>query len=345
MIQKIDIKNFRNFSHREISFSSQRNIIIGNNGKWKSNILEALSLPCWPLVESHPEYLLRKWSDIFHIKYTLGVWTLAFSYDINWAKRKYFLWEKSTTKSKIRDNYPHVISFHPMMMNLMYLWPSHRRDFLDEILSQAFPEYQKILREYKKILTSRNRILKNISLWKSEISEIQFWDEKYITSASTIYKYRKKIIDFFSQKISHLQQYFFGKIEDIHFTYITKTDMLSPEDYLRKYIWENQNKEILLRKTLRWPHLDDFGIVIDGNPLIHFASRWEVKSILLGLKFLETNFLETHSDKSEILFLIDDLLSELDHKHRDILWEHIGSRQCVITSIEDFEVPWNKIYI
>jgi hypothetical protein len=28
---------------------------------------------------------------------------------------------KSTTKSRLRENYPIVVSFHPMMMNLMYL--------------------------------------------------------------------------------------------------------------------------------------------------------------------------------------------------------------------------------
>lgn len=345
MIQKLHIKNFRNFSSREISFSWEKNIIIWDNGKWKSNILEALSLPNWPLVESHPEYLLRKGSDVFYIKYELEHGTIAFAYDSAWAKRKYFLGEKSTTKSKIRHNYPHIISFHPMMMNLMYLGPSHRRDFLDEILSQSFDSYAKLLWEYKKILTSRNKLLKNISEWKSSTSELAFWDEKYISLASDIYKYRKKIHDFFCENIWSLSSFFFWKIKDIEFKYISKTDISCPEVYLRKYLQENQKKEILLRKTLRGPHLDDFDIFIDDIPLVHFASRGEVKSILLGLKFLETRFIEKNSSKNEIIFLIDDLLSELDEKHRNILWEHIWERQSIITSIQDFQLEWNKIFI
>lgn len=345
MIQTLIIKNFRNFSHREISFSWEKNIIIGDNWKWKSNILEALSLPSAPLVESHPEYLLWKQSNVFHLKYELDTGVTAFSYDGDLSKKKYFLGEKSTTKAKLRENYPMVVSFHPMMMNLMYLGPSHRRDFLDEILSQSFPEYRSKLLAYKKIVSNRNRLLKNISDGKSEISEINFWNEKFLDSASDIYLYRKKITHFFSQNISSLQEYFFWKIQKIEFKYISKIDSENARNELNKYISENSQKEILLRKTLRWPHLDDFDIYIDNTPLIHFASRGEVKSILLGIKFLETQFIEKYSSKSEILFLIDDLLSELDTQHRDLLWKHIGSRQSIITSIEDFEVDWNKIFI
>jgi len=47
-------------------------------------------------------------------------------------------------------------------MNMMYLSPNLRRDFLDEILIKSFSEYKKILNNYKKILISRNKVLKNI---------------------------------------------------------------------------------------------------------------------------------------------------------------------------------------
>lgn len=339
------MKNFRNFSDREISFWAEKNIIIGDNGRWKSNILEALSLPSAPLVESKPEYLLMKQEETLFVKYSLSSWDISYSYSHDWAKRKYMLAWKSTTKSKLRSNYPLVVSFHPMMMNLMYLGPSHRRDFLDGVLSQGFPHYAKSLLEYKKILSSRNRVLRNISEWKSQLSEINFWNEKYIESAIIIYKYRNGINEFLQENISELKDYFFGKIDDVSFDYISKTDLTQCSEYLKNYIDKNINKEVLLRKTLRWPHLDDFGIIVNDTPLIHFASRWEVKSILLWLKFLETKFLEKHCPEKNILFLIDDFLSELDAKHRDILWKHIESRQSIITSITDFPVEGNKIFI
>ncbi len=345
MIQSIRIKDFRNFSLREISFWSEKNLIIGNNGKGKSNILEALSLPSNPLMESKPEYLLKKWSEVFYVWYDLLSGKVSCSYDGALKKKKYTIGDKNTTKAKLKASYPHVISFHPMMMNMMYLSPSQRRDFLDWVTSSSFLEYEKKLSHYKKVLSNRNKILKNISEWKSQISELQFWNDSFIRSADEIYKYRKHIIDYYKKEVPYLQQYFFWKVEKVDFLYESKIDISCPRQELEEYISQNIQKEILLRKTLRWPHLDDFDIIVDGTPLIHYASRWEVKSILLGLKFLETKFIQKHSEKQEILFLIDDLLSELDTMHRDILWEHIWTRQCIISSIEDIELEANKIYI
>lgn len=345
MIEKIVMRNFRNFSEREISFSWGKNIIIWQNGKGKTNILEALCIPASPLVESQNEYLLERGKDVFFVSYTLSSWAAAFSYDHENKKKKYMLSGKSTTKAKLKDFYPHVISFHPMAMNMMYLWPTHRRDFLDEVLSQSFSSYKKALVKYKKIVHSRNKVLKNISEGKSEVSELAFWDESFIAGSKYIYEHRKKIVDFFHENADSLKKYFFGKVDKIEFSYITKTDLDNVEISLKNYIETNREKEILLRKTLRGAHLDDFDILVDGTPLIHFASRGEVKSVILWLKFLETDFIESNSDKTEILFLIDDLLSELDEKHRDLLWEHIWERQSIITSIDDSIPTGNKIFI
>jgi recombinational DNA repair ATPase RecF len=47
-------------------------------------------------------------------------------------------------------------------MNMFYLSPSLRRDFLDETLKSSYIEYEKLLKDYKKILKSRNSTLKAI---------------------------------------------------------------------------------------------------------------------------------------------------------------------------------------
>ena len=344
MIQALHLKNFRNFLEKKCIFSAEKNIIIGNNGHGKTNILEALSLPTWWLVESLPAYLLSQWEETFFVSYTLDNWKYAISYQSD-GQKKYFIESKSTSKKKLAEIYPHVISFHPMMMNMMYLGPSERRHFLDEMTLKAFPEYKNIYTGFKKVLQSRNKLLKNISEKKSESSELWFWDEKYIDLATQVYNYRSKSIVFLSQQSHELKKYFFGKIQNLDFKYQSKISIERVEKDLQKYIQENREKEILLRKTLRWPHLDDFDIIVDGTPLIHYASRGEVKSIILWLKFLETQFIENHSHKQEVLFLIDDLLSELDSDHRDMLWKHIWTRQCILSSIEDLHIEGTKILL
>jgi recombinational DNA repair ATPase RecF len=49
-----------------------------------------------------------------------------------------------------------------MEMNTLYLGPSLRRDFLDEALLLAFPEFVKVKREYMLALKNRNSLLKQI---------------------------------------------------------------------------------------------------------------------------------------------------------------------------------------
>lgn len=83
-------------------------------------------------------------------------------------KKAYILEKKNVSKSKFQENYPHIISFHPQMMQLLQDSPSQRRDFLDDILLQCFSDYRKIFLKYKKVLQSRNTILKRIFEGKSE---------------------------------------------------------------------------------------------------------------------------------------------------------------------------------
>lgn len=307
--------------------------------------MEALSLPVSPLVESHPEYLISRGEKTFFIQYSLTQDTLSFSYTLEWKKRKYAIGSKATTKQNLRSRYPHVVSFHPQAMNLMYLGPSERRLFLDELLSQCYPIYRTHLQKYKKIVQHRNKVLKNISDQKSSVSELEFWNEKFISSALEIYKYRKKFVRFLESRAQSLNKFLFGKVETISFEYISHINLDTIESSLKEATQQLQSREILLRKTLRWPHLDDFNIILDWVPLIHYASRGEVKSILLGLKFLETQYLQEQAAEKEIIFIVDDILSELDASHRDLLLEHIDSRQSIISCIEDPWIEWNKIYI
>ena len=85
---------------------------------------------------------------------------------------------------------------------MMYLSPSLRRDFLDNVLSSSFPEYLRVLKDYKKSLISRNKVLKNISKGRSSKDEIIFWDNEFIKNAIGVYDYRERIKQYL-EKNSH----------------------------------------------------------------------------------------------------------------------------------------------
>ena len=344
MIHTLKLRNFRNFSQKEIVFE-KNNFIYGENGIWKTNILEALSIFWTPLIDLDMWVLLKKGEQHLYIEIRLDNGKCAtFSYDKETNKKKYTLNSKSTTKKKIQEFLPKTISFHPLGMNMMYLWPSKRREFIDHALGTVFPVYETTLRKYKKVVTSRNKVLKNISEGKSNIQELDFWNTAFIDLACDIYAYREKFISFIEPRCPEMKKYFGTKVENIQFIYHTKTLRNNVRESMILYLKKNQERDMFLKKTHIWRHVDDFDILLDDISITDFASRGEIKSTIIDLKFIEADF-QKDILGLQPLFLIDDLMSELDEAHKDMIFEKIGDSQTVITSIQDLGYTGKNIKI
>ncbi len=347
MITKLTLKNFRNFENSKFLFCREKNFIIWENWKWKTNILEAISLlSSQNLTKIDFKNLVWKSLETFFIEIEINdEKKIAISYDKKLNKKNYFLNTKKTTKNNLIQNSIQSVLFSPMTMNLLYLSPSLRRDFLDNILANTFKEYSKYYKEYKNILQSRNKTLKAINEKKAKIEEIYFWNKKFTNISKIIYNYRFWIVDFFKKNISQAKNFFLWKINKIDFEYITKVDKKNIWETIENYLNKNLNRDIILWTTQIWPHIDDFKIIVDDKNVIDFWSRWEVKSIIIQLKLLEIEFIKKYLGKTPIL-LIDDFLSELDSKHKDLILNNFNNYQFFITSIEKKDnYEWNFIYL
>ena len=69
----------------------------------------------------------------------------------------------------------------------------------------------------------------------------------------------------------------------------------------------------------------------NNQPALDIASRGEVRSIVLAMKFLEVDIIEQVIDQKPII-LLDDVFSELDIDRQKALSETIKSHQIIITS-------------
>ena len=77
------------------------------------------------------------------------------------------------------------------------------------------------------------------------------------------------------------------------------------------------------------PHRHDVVFQFNNSPALEIASRGEVRSIVLALKFLEGNITEQITDLKPII-LLDDVFSELDENRQKSLLSI--KNQVVITS-------------
>ncbi len=345
MIKELKLVNFRNFWTKELKELKEENFIIWENWKGKTNILEAISL-IWnnSITKLQLDDLVKLWEDYFFIESKDSkdnkYW---FYYSKKDKKKNYLINNKKTTRKNFFFNSYSCVIFSPIMMNMMYLSPSLRRDFLDETLKSSYEEYDNLVKKYKKILKSRNSILKAINENKASKKDLEYFDKQFIELSTQIYKYRYKIIDFFEESIINTKEYFWNKVVDIEFEYKTKIDRKNIENSIKSYLNKNLDRDIILWKTPIWPHVDDFDIKINDISLVNYASRWETKSVIIYLKLLEWIFIEKKTWKKPIL-IIDDLLSELDQDHKNMLLSKIRYYQTFISNIfEDKNTNYIKI--
>lgn len=335
MIKSLKLKNFRNFENKEFFFVSDKNFIVWNNWVWKTNTLEAISLIFQKnFLNKDVANLVKKNENFAFLEIERDDWKkFSISFDKEKNAKKLLINWKATTWKKFIEILEKIIIFQPMDMNMMYLSPSLRRDFIDDILWNTFETYNKINKDYKNIVRNRNKILKNIKEWKATKTEINFWDDSLLKKSIEIYNYRNKLNSFFSEKISILKELLNFKVEKIEYKYTTKVDLNDVENSIKNYLTKNIDRDIIIWNTHIWPHVDDFDILLDWFSLTNFASRGETKSVILWLKILETKFIESITWK-EIIFLVDDLFSELDEIHEKLLLNELWNKQIIITSIK-----------
>ena len=115
-------------------------------------------------------------------------------------------------------------------------------------------------------------------------------------------------------------------------------------EYLRK----NRERDIIIGYTYIGPHLDDFFVCVDRSSQCtrsdQFLSRGENKSLFFALKLLGVEFIEEHGGKQALL-LLDDIFSELDSEHRNMILAACANRSFYLSSQEMPVVPESFSYI
>jgi DNA replication and repair protein RecF len=96
-------------------------------------------------------------------------------------------------------------------------------------------------------------------------------------------------------------------------------------------------EEVAAATTLVGPHRDDFCFRLKKNKrtrdLSRYGSRGEQRMGVLWLKLAELTYVEEKTDEKPTL-LLDDIFSELDHEHREVVMNAVGSQQTIITTAD-----------
>ena len=134
-----------------------------------------------------------------------------------------------------------------------------------------------------------------------------------------------------------------SKTKDIITIHYSNTYIGNIKQKLLNDLNNNLEKDKYLGYTTTGPHRHDVIFQFNNSPALDVASRGEIRSIILALKFLEVNIIEKITEQKPII-LLDDVFSELDAKRQSYLIDK-KDYQVIITSTHVSDINIKSEYL
>jgi DNA replication and repair protein RecF len=331
-LKLVSFHNFRNFSDHRFQINSNLTVILGDNARGKTNLLEGIYfiLTGEGFRESREEQLIKFTENNCYVEAKMedkknkninNIRIYLTTSELGLAKT-YFLEKTKKGRHSYLKNLIPVVLFSPEQIEIIDRTMSIRREYFDKFLSVIDGEYKKRLTNYNQALRKRNKILEVGFNSENLDAELAYWNKLLIDNGSYLIIKRREYIAYLnSNKIIDSKEFEIEYLEN---------------KISQQLFSESLKKELLVKRTLIGPHRDEYNIFLinDDKKNIHFyGSRSEQRLGLFWLKINELKYLEEYFRKKPIL-LLDDIFSELDHKNQKLIFNLIGNYQTVITSTE-----------
>ena len=336
-IKSLDLCNYRNISKAEIEFDPGLNIIYGKNAQGKTNILEAVYM-C-STGRSHRSCVTDKdiiafSEDEAHIMLRLGLpYTDKIDIHLDGGKKK-TINVNGMPIQKLGDLFGvlNVVFFGPQDLQLIQSGPSERRRFMDIEICQINNIYYYNLKKYYKILKQRNNLLKNLQKSKKQYELLDIYDCQLSECGVKLIKIRRSFIEGLNLFACRIHKKISSGAEELYIEY--KNDV-SEKDFISK-LKKNHERDIVTGSTSHGVHKDDVVFFINGKNTRLFGSQGQQRSACISTKLAEIELIRSERGENPV-FLLDDVLSELDKQRQQSLINAIGDMQTIITctGIED----------
>lgn len=336
-IKTLTLKNFRNYTEEQISFSNGINILTGANAQGKTNAAEAIFFLCtgYSPRANRDKLLVRHGEEFASIRgdAVSRYGDVSVRIDFNKADKKtIYINELQVLKiGELMGNINSVF-FNPSELKLVQESPEDRRRFLNVSLSQMSKPYFYALLRYNKILSQRNNLLKDPDAYVIR-ETLPIWDIQLAKEAAKIIKSRNEFLNSLSPIAEQKHAYLTDGKEKL--TMKTESGYYGEEDEIAYALKEDLKtgleRDMRLGYTSIGPHRDDIKFSLNGDDVRVFGSQGQQRTVALSLKLAETETFYNKFGEYPILIL-DDVLSELDKKRQRKLISAVEHLQTVFTA-------------
>ncbi|MBA2468184.1 MAG: DNA replication/repair protein RecF [Chloroflexia bacterium] len=363
-LRRLTLDQFRTYERLDLELPQVGLRISGRNASGKTSILEALvmlSTTRSPRAAADREVVRWQSGDDYGVRpyarieasvelrdgpKRVGL-NLELDADRRAVIRKQFLLGSEQVRAHDLVGAVKCVLFSPEDVLLVSGAPSERRRQIDILISQFDRVYLRALSQYGRVLAQRNQLLKRFARERraardpGAVNEVSFWDEEIVAAGAVVMAHRHLVVERISELVSARSADLVAGAA-IGFEYLPRLDV--PEGRLGTNRDENRGhfaaifqaaveqarpEEFRRGMTIVGPHRDDFKFLIAQRDLASYGSRGQQRLGMVAYRLAEIDIIDEQSGERPIL-LLDDVLSELDSVHRDMLLSAVAGCGCQI---------------
>lgn len=328
IIQSLSVENVRTHQKFRHTLSPNVTLITGQNGSGKTTLLEAIMVALGgKSFKGSDRELLRGGSDWWRIDIKLDEQERTVKFNpANPTKRKQFtIDDKTTARLPVGSLYP-IVLFEPEDLRLLNGSPSRRRQFIDRFAAQINPGYSKIVHRYERALLQRNKLLKT----GGPPSSLFAWNVSLSEYGSQIIDARVRLIEQLNLGLQSTYDTIALAKDSVSIHY-SHTLIDNTQQKMLRELEQQYERDRILGATTVGPHRHDVLFSFNNSPATQVASRGEVRTVVLALKFLEVDIIQQLTGRPPIV-LLDDVFSELDETRQTHLATKFKDHQIIMTS-------------
>jgi DNA replication and repair protein RecF len=349
-VERIELVDFRSYRSAELDLGPGVTVLVGPNGRGKTNVVEALHRVA--VGSSHriagDAPLVREGARDAIVRTVLRTdddRRRTVDVQLGAGRTRAQVDGQAVRRSAEAVGVLRVVAFAPEDIALVRGDPADRRRYLDQLLSQRRVSYAAALAEHDRVLRQRNTLLKDLrGRGGAGDAALAAWTEQLVAHGAPLVAARLAAVDALRGPVTAAHARLTGSEVPVTLAYRSDAAVHSaqtvPEiaEALRAALGEVAQEEVRRGVTLVGPHRDELVITLDGLAARTTASQGEAWSVALACKVGAAPLLTGVGDRP--VLLLDDVFSELDETRRARVAELcVDFDQVLVTAAVDADVP------